>query len=78
MDGELLNGLVEAECYVGLDRYSGGLAAVGECHVGLADIKSWRPRGDSGPLGAAEALSRFAPYVPYLATVGAYGVLVGR
>jgi hypothetical protein len=38
----------------------------------------WRPRGDSGPLGTAEALSHFARYVPYLATVGTYGVLVGR
>ena len=45
---------------------------------GLISVCGWRPRGDSGPLGTAEALSHFARYVPYLATVGAYGVLVKR
>ncbi|MGQ9572228.1 MAG: universal stress protein [Dehalococcoidia bacterium] len=39
---------------------------------------SWRPRGDSGPVGTAEELRRFARYVPYLARVRAYGVLVRR
>jgi hypothetical protein len=45
---------------------------------GLISVCGWRPRGDSGLLVAAEALSHFARYVPYLAKTSAYGVLVSR